>query len=180
MVTLTPVVPGDGAALVDFLVTNAFPFHVLPRHTRESAQRSVDGGRFHREDSQGYWIDDDDDGGRHGVVVLEDLQDETVMVDLRRAESSRGRRLGAAVLRELATLAFSTLPGARRLEGTTREDNLAMRRTFAVTGFVQEAFYRSSWPAEDGTFVGSVGYALLRDDWRTGTTTPIRWDPHAG
>lgn len=177
MLRLTPVVPADGPALVDFLAAHTFPHHVIARHTRESAQRSVAGGRFHRADSQGYWIDDEGpDGDRHGLVVLEDPQDDTPMFDLRLAEGSRGRGLGPAAVRALADLVFTTLPHARRLEGQTREDNLAMRGTFVAAGFVQESFYRQGWPDGDGTFVASVGYALLRDDWATGSTTPIGWD----
>ncbi len=177
MLTLTAVGPADGPGLIHFLVANTFPFHVLGRHTHESAQRAVDSGRFHREDSQGYWIDGD---GRHGLVVLEDLQDETVMFDLRLAESSRGRRIGTAALTALAMLTFSTLPQARRFEGQTREDNLAMRRAFLTAGFVQEAFYRQGWPAGNGLFLGSVAYSMLRDDWQSGTTTPIPWHPEGG
>jgi RimJ/RimL family protein N-acetyltransferase len=174
MLALTVVGAEDGPALVEFLVSSAFPFHVIANHTRESARRAVDSGRFRGEDSRGYWIEDD--GARHGVVVLEDLRDETPMFDLRLAEESRGRGIGTAALVALASLVFGTLPQARRLEGQTREDNTAMRRTFVAAGFVQEAFYRQGWPTEDG-FVGSVGYALLRDDWRSGITTPIVWDP---
>ncbi len=175
MPALIPVGRDDGPAIVDFLVAHAFPFHVTPRRTVESARGAVTSGRFHREDSQGYWIDDDD--GRHGIVVLEDPQDDTPMFDLRLAEASRGRGIGTATLRALAHLVFSTLPQARRLEGQTREDNLVMRNAFISAGFVQEAFYRQGWPTGDGTFLGTVAYALLRDDWRTGTTTPIDWDP---
>lgn len=177
MLVLTPVVPDDAAALVEFLTSSTFPFHVIPSHTRESAQRSVDSGRFHREDSQGYWIEDH--GGRHGVVVLEDQHDDTPMFDLRLAGASRGGGIGTRALAALAHLVFTTLPQARRLEGQTREDNIAMRRVFRKAGFVQEAFYRQGWPAGDGTFVASVGYAMLRNDWRTGITTPISWDPAA-
>ena len=34
-----------------------------------------------------------------------------------------------------------------RVEGTTREDNHAMRRVFDKTGYVQEAHYREARPA---------------------------------
>jgi hypothetical protein len=64
-----------------------------------------------------------------------------------------------------------------RLEGTTRQDNVAMRRTFRAVGFVKEAHYRRGWPAprRDGRLLDAVGYALLRTDWRDGTTTPVEW-----
>ncbi|MUK03452.1 GNAT family N-acetyltransferase [Vibrio cholerae] len=173
MVVLTRMVPHDGPAVVDFLTSSTFPFHGIVSHTRESAQRSVDSGRFSCDDSQGYWIDDDD--GRHGVVVVEDLQDDTPMFDLRLAEGSRGRGIGTATLTALADLVFASPQQPRRLEGQTREDNLVMRRAFLSARFVQESFYRQGWPAGDG-FVGAVAYAMLRDDWQAGTTTPIGWD----
>ena len=87
-VRLTSVVPGDAAALIDFLASNSFPFHVTTRHTRDSASDAVRSGRFFSDESRGYWIDDD--AGRHGIVVLEDPQDDTPMFDLRLAEASRG------------------------------------------------------------------------------------------
>jgi hypothetical protein len=63
-----------------------------------------------------------------------------------------------------------------RLEGTTRQDNVAMRRTFRAVGFVKEAHYGCGWPARDGRLLDAVGYALLRTDWREGTTTLVDWD----
>jgi RimJ/RimL family protein N-acetyltransferase len=53
-----------------------------------------------------------------------------------------------------------------RLAGETRADNAAMRRVFERCGWAQEAHYRQSWPTEDGGWIDSVGYALLRDDWQ--------------
>jgi RimJ/RimL family protein N-acetyltransferase len=185
MVRLTPVVPEDGPALVAFLLSNRFPFHVMAQHTPDTATTFVDNGHFSSENSQGYWIsevgDDDraDDGERQGVAVLEDLQDDTVMIDLRLAAASRGRGLGTATLAALARLAFIALPGARRLEGQTREDNMVMRSAFRSAGFVQEAYFRGGWPTADGSFAGSVSYSMLRTDWESGTMTPLPDDePH--
>jgi len=43
-------------------------------------------------------------------------------------------------------------------------------------GFVKEAHYRRGWPTHDGRLLDAVGYALLRTDWRDGTTTPVDWN----
>ncbi|WP_432135500.1 hypothetical protein [Streptomyces sp. bgisy154] len=51
-----------------------------------------------------------------------------------------------------------------------------MRRVFRACGYVEEAHYRQAWPTEDGTVCDAVGYAILRRDWRTGTTTLPDWD----
>jgi hypothetical protein len=40
----------------------------------------------------------------------------------------------------------------------------------------KEAHYRLGWPAQDGVIRDGIGYALLRQDWERGTTTPVDWD----
>jgi len=69
-----------------------------------------------------------------------------------------------------------TKPEAVRFEGQTRADNIAMRKVFLKAGFLKEAHYRMSWPADDGTRVASVAYAILRQDWESGETTSFDWD----
>ena len=48
-----------------------------------------------------------------------------------------------------------------------------MRRAFLRVGFIQEAHSRQGWPQQDDTMHNAVGYAVLRQDWETGTTTPV-------
>ena len=49
-----------------------------------------------------------------------------------------------------------------------------MRRVFVKTSYAKEAHYRDAWPSADGP-LDSIGYAILRRDWETGTTTPVNW-----
>ncbi len=63
-----------------------------------------------------------------------------------------------------------------RLEGTTREDNIAMRKSFVRSGFVKEAHYREAWPTETGVLMASTAYGILRRDWQTGRTTTFEWN----
>jgi hypothetical protein len=51
-----------------------------------------------------------------------------------------------------------------------------MRATFRGAGWVKEAFYRDGWPVGADVRVASVGYAVLRRDWESGTVTPVVWD----
>jgi RimJ/RimL family protein N-acetyltransferase len=51
-----------------------------------------------------------------------------------------------------------------------------MRRVFRRSGYVKEGHYRDGWPDPDGTVHDAVGYAILRRDWLSGTTTAVRWD----
>ncbi|MGO2314237.1 hypothetical protein [Brachybacterium tyrofermentans] len=36
--------------------------------------------------------------------------------------------------------------------------------------------YREAWPVPKGRPLDAVNYAILRRDWATGTTTPVRFD----
>jgi RimJ/RimL family protein N-acetyltransferase len=115
-------------------------------------------------------------GSRVGLAVLEDLTDDTPLFDLRIAAEARGRGLGLAALRALTDHVFATRPQTDRFERQTREDNVAMRRTFRRCGFVKEAHYREARPAEDGRRLASIGYGMLRRDWESGGTTQVTWD----
>lgn len=116
-------------------------------------------------------------GRRIGIVALEDLEeDDSPLFDLRLDQEHRGQGLGLEVLRALCELVFYTMPEVTRFEGQTREDNIAMRKTFIRAGFIKEAHYRLSWPTNDGGAVASVAYAILRQDWETGTTTWFEWN----
>lgn len=68
------------------------------------------------------------------------------------------------------------MPQVLRFEGQTREDNIAMRKTFVRAGFVKEAHYRMGWPTSDGRYLASVAYTILRQDWANNTVTTFDWD----
>lgn len=106
----------------------------------------------------------------------EALTDPTPLFDLRVAERFRGRGLGVEILTALTRHVFETMPDVDRFEGQTREDNSPMLRTFQRAGWVKEAHYRRGWPVEGGEPVASVAYAMLRQDWENGTTTPVPWE----
>lgn len=165
---------GDRDALLGFLTTEEFPFHVRRTITHAQAIAAVDGGAFRDDEHSSWWLEHDA-LGRIGMVRLEDLEDPVPLFDLRIAGRFRGRGLGVSALRATAAHVFATMPEVTRFEGQTREDNTAMRRVFDRAGWVQEAHYREAWPVEGGAAVGSVGYGMLRRDWETGTTTPVRW-----
>jgi RimJ/RimL family protein N-acetyltransferase len=164
----------DRIELVDFLTAHEYPFHVTRRPSRAVVEGWIDEGRFGEGDHASYWIDTDD--GRIGLVVLEDLTDNAPLFDLRLATEYRGRGLGTAVLKALTAHVFTEMPEVKRFEGQTREDNIAMRKTFMRAGFVKEAHYREAWPVENGTSLASVAYSILRRDWQTGRTTPVVWN----
>jgi RimJ/RimL family protein N-acetyltransferase len=166
--------PRDDEAFVAFLSAHEFPFHVQTRPTAEDARARLASGVVDGPGAFGCWVFAD--GQAVGIVMLEDLEDDTAMIDLRLAEDARGRGVGTAVLSAIVSEVFGRFQSVRRLEGQTREDNVAMRRAFGRAGWVKEAHFREGWPVAGGPPLASVAYAVLRSDWQSGTTTPVPWD----
>ena len=178
-VALVPVdVERDRDALREFLTSNAFPFHVRPRPTAADVEARIADGDFSGPEHAALWVEVAG-SGRVGLVVLDDLEDPGVLFDLRLAEAARGHGLGAPVVRALTDHVFGSYPHVTRFEAQTRDDNRAMRRVLVRAGFVKEAHYRDGWPVVGGEPRASVGYAVLRRDHETGTTTPVPADDEA-
>lgn len=168
-------VGADHDALVEFMTRNDFPFHVRERWSAAEVETAIRDGAYRDEDNESFWIDHREIG-RIGFLRLEDLSDDAPLFDLRLDGPFRGRGLGAPILRAAADHVFTSLPDVHRVEGQTREDNLAMRRLFVRCGWLKEAHYREGWPVDGGAPLASVAYGLLRRDWETGTTTTFDWD----
>jgi RimJ/RimL family protein N-acetyltransferase len=172
-VRLVPVdVDAEADGIRAFLTGNAFPFHVRPRPTVADVDARIADGDFAGPEHAALWVEVTG-SGRVGLVVLDDLEDPGVLFDLRLAESARGRGLGVPVVRAMTAHVFRAYPHVTRFEAQTRDDNRPMRRVLVRAGFVKEAHYRDGWPVEGEEPRASVGYAVLRRDHETGTTTPV-------
>ncbi|MCK4413151.1 MAG: GNAT family N-acetyltransferase [Candidatus Eisenbacteria sp.] len=177
-VTFQRLDPAAGDELIRWLASDCWPFHKEPKPDPARLAVRLAEGFFASEDNQTFWILDGA-GEKVGVIRIMDFSDEVPMFDLRVRTDYRGRGIGAQTLRWLAGYIFS-LPGKIRIEGQTRRDNLAMRRTFRRCGWVKEAHYRSVWPTADGRRVDAIGYGILKSDWEQGTVTPVEWDDDEG
>ncbi|MDX3540667.1 GNAT family N-acetyltransferase [Streptomyces sp. MB09-01] len=175
-ITYRRFVPSEAESedLVGFLTGDTWPFHGAAVVDREQARRWISDGRYDGDENRAFWIT----AGDHvvGLVRLMDLGDSTPVFDLRIRSRHRGQGVGGHALAWLTAYLFTEFPGIRRIEGTTRQDNLAMRRTFRRCGYVKEAHYREAWPSAGGTVHDAVGYAVLRRDWLTGAATAPAWD----
>lgn len=171
------LVASDADHLADFLVNESWPFHGPTVLDRDTIRRRVRDGFYDSGDSRTFWINES--GERAGLIRLFDLADVprggTPLFDLRIREAHRGRGLGGQALTWLTRYLFTEFPELRRIEGNTRQDNRAMRRTFLSGGYVKEAHHRDAWPGEQGSVHDAVGYAILRRDWLSGVTTPPAW-----
>ena len=166
------VVPGDADALARFLAAHEWPWHGTRRLSLDEARARAPS--WWAAGVDGRWIVDGAEPV--GLLRLFDLGDPTALFDLRVAASARGRGIGTAAVRWAAAHVFTRHPSVLRLEGTTRQDNRAMRRLFERCGFAQESHHRRAWFTDGEPPRDAIGYALLREDWTSGRTTPVPWD----
>ncbi|MGR6899053.1 GNAT family N-acetyltransferase [Rummeliibacillus sp. BSL5] len=162
--------------LIEFMTTNVWPYHINSHPVRELIEKTIDEGGYESDESKTFWLVNDEDI-QVGMVKIYDLQDDIPLFDLRIGEKWRGHGYGTKALRLVSEYVFS-LPGNKiRLEGHTRQDNIAMRKTFENAGFVKEAHLRKAWyvPKEDD-YYDAITYGITRQDYLEGKTTPVSWD----
>jgi RimJ/RimL family protein N-acetyltransferase len=180
-------VPGqDEDALIAFLTSNHWPFHVRPHPTAEDARKQIADGDYDGRNDRTFWVLVD--GEVAGLVRTMDMDHgDDPQVDIRLGEAWRGRGLGRRAVAYLVEQVFAEFGDLQRIEATARRDNVASRRTLRACGFVKEAVYRLAYephiaspppplPGVTGSPLDSVGYALLRRDRDNGTSTPVDWE----
>lgn len=172
------------AALAEFLTGDEWPFHGDSRPTREAVAGWLANGRFSGPGTRNFWIRAGaGDGAAEpgdvrpdevvGVVTLREIGDPTPLFDLRLRAARRGSGIGTAATGWLTAYLFTEFAHVMRIEGHTRRDNVAMQKVFERCGYVREAQHRQAWPSADGSVHDSLGYAILRQDWLSGGTTPF-------
>lgn len=161
--------------LIQFLTTNVWPYHVNSHPGRELIEKAIEEGGYESDDVKTFWVENTE-GEKVGIVQLYDLQDEIPIFDLRIAEKYREQGYGLQALRLVSEYVFK-LPGKIRLEGHTRQDNVAMRKTFERVGFVKEAHFRKAWYVpKEGEYYDAITYGITREDFLSGVKTPVCWD----
>ena len=156
--------------LVEFLTSETWSFHGQENPTEESIRKNLANGNYTGNGNQTFWIMDHHT--KIGLIRIFDLEDPICAFDLRLTEKVRGKGIAKHVLHWLSTYVFSNYTHMIRLEGYTRYDNFAMRKTFFNSGFVKESYNRRSW-RQSGQLFDSVGYAMIREDWENHTKTII-------
>jgi RimJ/RimL family protein N-acetyltransferase len=163
----------DTELLAAFLTEEQWPYH-SGELDNDAIRRQVAEHYYDSESARTFWITAD---GEHiGLIRMWDLGDDTPLFDVRIRAARRGRGVGTQAVSWLTEYLFTECPGANRIEATTRQDNLAMRRVFRKCGYVKEAHYRDAWPGADSAIHDAIGYAILRRDWLGGTVTLPAWN----
>lgn len=173
-VTIEPVTPGDRAAVAAFFAGHPWPFHSGGTPTPASVLQRIDAGWLSEPGTETYWLAVEQ--SRVGLLRLFDLDDGAPLFDLRIAPDHRGQGIGGEAVRRLTRDVFTDHPHVDRIEATTRVDNVAMRRALLRAGWVKESHWRCNWPDPSGRLHDGVGYAILRADYTSGTTTPVDWN----
>lgn len=166
--------PEDAGFLIEWLSTESWPYHVIRQPDPDSIKTWIDEGKFNGKDVQSLWIVSD----KHekiGLLRIQEIDSPEPVFDLRLRSQARGQGIGKQAVTWMCKHVFTTMPHIRRCGGYTREDNIAMRKTFRYSGFVKEAHYRKSWPDEAGNYLDSIYYGLTKDDWSEKKVTPVNW-----
>ena len=162
--------------LIHFMTTNTWPYHGHSHPGRDIIEKAIEEGGYESDEVKTFWVENEDEQ-KVGIVKIHDLQDEIPLFDLRIADQSRGQGYGPKALRLVAEYVFDLKGSKIRLEGHTRQDNLAMRKTFERAGFVKEAHLRNAWfSPKENLYYDAVTYGITREDFKAGTTTPVVWE----
>lgn len=162
--------------LIHFLTTNTWPYHGNTHPARHLIEKTIEEGGYQSDEVKTFWVENDKQE-KVGIVKLYDLRDEIPMFDLRIADLYRGYGYGPAALQLVVDYVFELPAKKIRLEGHTRQDNLAMRKTFERAGFVKEAHLRNAWfSPKENSYYDAVTYGITREDYQGGVTTPVVWE----
>ncbi len=166
--------------LIHFMTTNTWPFDTEDDFGRTLIEKTIEEGGYVSDDVKTFWVLNEKKE-RVGIVKIYDLRDDVPLFDLRIADRYRGNGYGSRTLKKVAHYVFSLKDEKIRLAGHTRQDHVAMRKTFERAGFVKEGQLRSAWFApKENRYYDAVTYAMTREDFERGTSTPVVWDRFEG
>ncbi|MDY0404336.1 GNAT family protein [Virgibacillus sp. 179-BFC.A HS] len=177
--TFVPFTLSEKPKLIDWLTSDRWDFYENTTPSRDKISSAIDKGEYHGDECRTFWMRDPLTSENVGLIRIYDLLDESAMFDLRVKTANRGTGIGKHAVRWLTAHVFNTYPKIIRIEGQTREDNIAMRKVFRSCGYLKEAHYRACWKNESNEYLDSIGYGILKSDFENGTVTPVRWDDEA-
>jgi RimJ/RimL family protein N-acetyltransferase len=165
----------DADQLATWLSSEAWPYFLGKKPTKEEVLKRVGEGDFFSEGDLNFWVRDSQKEPI-GLVEIYQLDDLAPMFSMRFKSQHRGKGYGKKTLEWLTQFVFENYSDKRRIEGQTREDNIPMRKVFNKCGYAKEAYYRKASPTENGDRVASIAYGILREDWQSNSITPVQWE----
>lgn len=169
--------PPESQILIDWLSSSPWPFHGNPNLSPEKVQSMISDGVFDGENHQTFWVlFGESRVGCIRLFDLEDIGDGAPLFDIRLKPESRGHGIGVKAVQWLVQYMFEQWPALHRIEGTTRQDNIGMRKVFEKCHFAKEGHLRNSWKTQDGDFRDAILYGILREDWQSGKVGTVNWE----
>jgi RimJ/RimL family protein N-acetyltransferase len=153
--------------LIDFLRSQKWKHHIIKKEDKKSIKKRIDNGYYSNSGVETYWIIlKNKKIGFIKIFDLENKDDSSPLFDIRIDSSERGKGIGLEATKFAIKYIFKEYNKIRRIEATTREDNIPMQKVLKKCGFKREAIYRKAWKISEKKFVDSYGYAILRKDIR--------------
>jgi RimJ/RimL family protein N-acetyltransferase len=165
---IRPFKPEDLPALHALLTSNRWDYFLDPVIDEQGLKKRDE--IYFSGDTAETLVAMDDSGTLIGFVQFEEVNNNedaspsfTVCID----KESRGKGIGAELLRQGTAHIFNKFDKIRRIYATTRADNMPMQKLFEATGFRQEARHKKEWKnRETGEFIDALGYAILREEFQ--------------
>ncbi len=111
-------------------------------------------------------VDDEEDvKGFIRFFDIENVEDASTLFDVYVDLGYRGKGFGTLLVIEGIKYIYEKYKNIRRIEATTRFDNLTMQKVLEKCGFRKEAQYRKAWKIDSESFVDTFGYGLLREEF---------------
>ncbi|WP_107943423.1 GNAT family N-acetyltransferase [Metasolibacillus fluoroglycofenilyticus] len=161
---------GETEDLVQLLTGNEWPYHADLEVDANAVRKAIKKG-YYADGRETFWIIEA--GEKMGILIINDINDTIPLFDIRLAAKARGKGLGVKALKWLQNYLFGE-KSKIRIEGYTRADNIAMRKSFTKAGFVKEGYLRNAWENADGTISDTVLYGAIYEDWKAGLVTPTK------
>ncbi|MEO6536492.1 MAG: GNAT family protein [Candidatus Paceibacterota bacterium] len=164
---IRPFEPSDIPALHALLTSNRWEYFIDPVIDEEGLK--VRDEKYFLSETNQTLISLNNDGELKGYIRFFDIKnsdddapDFIVSVD----ENARGKGIGTELVREGVKYIFNKYDQIRRIEATTRIDNVPMQKVFEAAGFTHEATYRKAWKIRGGEHVDAFGYGILKEEVR--------------
>jgi len=180
-ITLKEYIKEDKEGIIKILINNTWTYHTKEILTQKDCEALFEKDYFTGQEIKTFIILNKKTKKAVGFVRIFDLGDDyestdIPLFDIRIAHEYTGQGVGKKAVNDIISYIFTTYPNKNRIEATTRIDNKAMRKVLSHCGFAKEAHYRKSWKAKGGKMYDTIGYGLLKSDWKDGVITNIDWN----
>ncbi|MGB3341436.1 MAG: GNAT family protein [bacterium] len=169
---------GESEEIAQFLSSDSWPYHIYSNPTTKQVIEWVKNGKFVSKERQTFWVilSGKEKVGMIRIFGLRDSLPYCPQMDVRIKSPYRGKGIGKMMLSYLTDHIFTTMPEKIRIEGYTRQGNVAMRKVFLKCGYVKEGYYRKRKnQVQKDLCYDIIGYGITRDAWKQKKVMPINW-----